>query len=311
MERFIKVIVSGLDNAGKTSILTALNKKYNFHKDIISLTPTIRVEYQATEFLKNRVVFWDMGGQEQYRKLYEDKQDLYFADTDLLLYILDIQDPERIETSLAYLDMILKNFKKHKMDVPLILSFHKSDPELLGNEQMIEQIEALRERILKLYPSVKILFQQTSIYDIISIVQLISYGFSVFDERFFDLSELVEKYLKEFDSESLILFDKNGIIISEYYTEIIAPEIYVELIESLKEHLFLLKRMQEESYETEYTFSSIGDELLSYLHRIEIDSESFFVSVVIKEKLKELLLEKFSEFTLELIELIKPLIKRR
>ncbi|MBY9008418.1 MAG: 50S ribosome-binding GTPase [Candidatus Lokiarchaeota archaeon] len=308
MERFIKVIISGLDNAGKTSILTALNKKYNFQKDIISLTPTIRVEYQATEFLKNRIVFWDMGGQEKYRKLYQEKQDIYFADTDLLVYIVDIQDPERIETSLAYLDMILKNFKKHEMDVPLIISFHKFDPEFIGNEQMIEQIEVLREHILKLYPSFKILFQQTSIYDIISIVQLISYGLSVFDEKFFDLSELLEKYLKEFDSESLILFDKNGIIISEYYREIIEPVIYVELIESLKEHLFLLKRMQEESYETNYAFSSIGDELLSYLHRIEINKESIFVSVVLKEKLKELLLEKFSEFMLELIELIESLI---
>jgi len=311
MEQFIKIIISGLNNAGKTSILTALNKKYNFHKEIISLTPTIRVEYQATEFLKNRVVFWDMGGQEQYRKLYQEKQDMYFADTDLLVYIVDIQDPERIETSMGYLDMILKNFEKNKMDVPLIISFHKFDPEFMGNKQIIERIEALRERILNLYPSFKILFQQTSIYDIISIVQLISYGFSVFDEKFFDLSELLEKYLKEFDSESLILFDKNGIIVSEYYSETIEPKIYVELIESLKEHLFLLKRMQEESYETDYVFSSIGDELLSYLHRIEIDKESIFVSVVIKEKLKELLLEKFSGFMSELIDILKPLVIRR
>ena len=71
MPQFIKVIIAGLDNAGKTSILTALSKKYNFQKDIISITPTIRVEYQATEFLKNRVIFWDMGGQEKYRKLYQ------------------------------------------------------------------------------------------------------------------------------------------------------------------------------------------------------------------------------------------------
>ena len=311
MQQFIKIIIAGLDNAGKTSILTALNKKYNFQKDIISLTPTIRVEYRATEFLKNRVVFWDMGGQEQYRKLYQEKQDMYFADTDLLVYIVDIQDPERIETSMGYLDMILKNFEKNKMDVPLIISFHKFDPEFMGNKQIIERIEALRERILNLYPSFKILFQQTSIYDIISIVQLISYGFSVFDEKFFDLSELLEKYLKEFDSESLILFDKNGIIVSEYYSETIEPKIYVELIESLKEHLFLLKRMQEESYETDYVFSSIGDELLSYLHRIEIDKESIFVSVVIKEKLKELLLEKFSGFMSELIDILKPLVIRR
>jgi small GTP-binding protein len=310
MEQFIKIIISGLNNAGKTSILTALNKKYNFHKEIISLTPTIRVEYQATEFLKNRVVFWDMGGQEQYRKLYQEKQDMYFADTDLLVYIVDIQDPERIETSMGYLDMILKNFEKNKMDVPLIIAAHKFDPEFMGNKQMIERIEALRERILNLYPSFKILFQQTSIYDIISIVQLISYGFSVFDKKFFDLSELLEKYLKEFDSESLILFDKNGIIISEYYRGIVEPEIYVELIESIKEHFFLLKRMYEESYETDYALSSIGDELISYLHRIELEDESIFVSVVIKEELKERLLEKFSEFMSELIEILKPILTR-
>lgn len=308
MERFIKVIIAGLDNAGKTSILTALNKKYDFHKDIISLTPTIRVEYQATEFLKNKIVFWDMGGQEQYRKLYQEKQELYFADTDLLVYIIDIQDTKRIGTSLAYLDMILHNFKKHKMDVPLIISFHKFDPELRGNDEMVDQIEELRENILKKNPSFKILFQQTSIYDIISIVQLISYGFSVFDEKFFELSELLENYVKEFDSKSLIVFDKNGIIISEFYNDIIEPEIYIELLESIKEHLFLLKRMQEESYEADSTFSTIGNELISYLHRIKLKEESLFVSVVMKEKLKEKFLEKVSDFISDLTELLKPLL---
>ena len=154
---------------------------------------------------------------------------------------------------------------------------------------MIEQIETLRKHMLKLYPSFRILFQQSSIYDIISIAQLISYGLSVFDAKFFDLSELLEKYLKEFESESLILFDKNGIIISEYYKDLIEPEIYIELIESIKEHMFLIKRVQEESYQKDSAFSSIGNELLSYLHRVEINNESIFVSVVIKEKLKELL----------------------
>ena len=308
MERFIKIIIAGLDNAGKSSILTALNKKYDFHKDIISLTPTIRVEYQATEFLNNRIVFWDMGGQEQYRKLYQEKQELYFADTDLLVYVIDVQDTKRIGTSLAYLDMILHNFKKHKMDVPLIISFHKFDPEFRGNEEIGDKIEDLREDILKKYPSFKILFQTTSIYDILSIVQLISYGLSVFDEKFFELSELLEKYIKELDSKSLLVFDKNGIIISEFYSDIIEPEIYVELLESIKEHLFLLKRMQEESYETDSTFSTIGDELVSYLHRIKLKEESLFVSVVMKEKLREKFLEKVSDFLSDLTEILKTLL---
>jgi len=196
------------------------------------------------------------------------------------------------------------------MEVPLIIAFHKFDPEFSGKEGMIEEIESLREHLLKKYPFFKILFQQTSIYDIISIIQLISYGLSVFDEKFFDLSELVEKYLIQFESESLILFDKNGIILSEYYKDTIEPEVYVELIESIKEHLFLLKRMSEESYETDYALSSIGEELISYLHRIELEDESLFVSVVVKEKLKEILLENFSDFMSELIEILKPLLTR-
>jgi hypothetical protein len=68
--------------------------------------------------------------------------------------------------------------------------------------------------------------------------------------------------------------------------------------------------MQEESYETDYAFSSIGDELISYLHRIELENESLFVSVIIKEKLKEQLLEKFSDFISELKEILKPLLAR-
>jgi small GTP-binding protein len=310
MERFIKVIISGLDNAGKTSILTALNKKYDFEKDIITLTPTIRVEYQATEFLKNRIVFWDMGGQEKYRNTYQEKQELYFSDTDLLIYIIDIQDTQRIETSLMYLDAILHYFEKNKMDVPLIISFHKFDPELSADENLIKEVASLREHLLRQYSSFKILFQQTSIYDVISIIQLISYGLSVFDEKFFDLSELLEKYLIQFESESLILFDKNGIILSEYYSNVIEPEIYIELIESIKEHLFLLKRMQEESYETNYALSSIGEELVSYLHKIELEGESLFISVVIQETLKEPFLEKFADFMFDLKEILKPLLTR-
>ena len=51
MENAIKIIVSGLDFAGKTSILTALDKKYNFQKEILELKPTIKVDYHKTVFL--------------------------------------------------------------------------------------------------------------------------------------------------------------------------------------------------------------------------------------------------------------------
>ena len=306
MENFIKIIVSGLDNAGKTSILTALDKKYDFEKDIIQLKPTIRVEYHKMNFLRKNTIYWDMGGQELYRDLYMQYQDVYFDATDLLIYVIDIQDSERFEKSLEYLNDILQFFIVHEMYVPVIITFHKFDPDLRYDEKIMENIERLRNELIDKYPAFNILFQQTSIYDIISIIQLISYGLSVFDQKFFELSELLEEYLTEFKSQALILFDHNGIIISEFYSDI-EPDDYIKLLDSIKEHLFLLKRMDEEKLTTDYNFSSIEGKLLSYLHRFSLKKESFFVSVVIEEEAKEGFLGKFPEFLEGLVEILGQL----
>ncbi len=308
MERFIKVIISGLDNAGKTSILTALDKKYDFQKDIMELKPTIRVEYHKMNFLTTLVNFWDMGGQEIYREIYQKNQEVYFDGTDLLIYVIDIQDPNRFENSLEYLNSILQFFKDSDMNVPIIVTFHKYDPDLRNDETILTNIEKLREMIFNKYSTFKVLFQRSSIYDILSVIQLVSYGLSVFDEKFFELSELLENYLEQFNSQALIVFDRNGIIISEYYSEEIESDTYIELLESIKEHLFLLKRMQEESYDENHNFFTIEDKLLTYLHRMKIKSEIFFASVVIKENQKEDFLDKFPDFLEDLTKILNELI---
>ncbi len=309
MKNAIKIIVSGLDNAGKTSILTALDKKYNFQQEIMELKPTIRVQYHQTEFLGNLCFFWDMGGQKIYRKHYRKNQDAYFDGTDLLVYVIDIQDKERFETSLSYLDVILQYFMSNEMDIPIIVSFHKYDPELRTIDEIHDSINELREFITENYSTFKILFQQTSIYDIISIIHLISYGLSIFDEKFFELSLLVEDYLvNRLDATSLILFDQNGIIISEFYRELIDPEIYIELLESIKEHLFLLKRMQEEDYNSDYNFFDLENKLLSYLHKIKIRNNPYYISIVLEEKFKEKLLDKFSDLVEDISKILDAIL---
>ena len=307
MEGLLKIIVSGLDNAGKTSILTALDKKYDFAKDIVQLKPTIRVEYHKMNFLRSNCVIWDMGGQETYRDIYINFQDVYFDATDLLIYVIDIQDSDRFADSLEYLNSILTFFSESEMDVPIIITFHKYDPDLKANSEIHKNVKTLRDKILNDYPNFNILFQQSSIYDIISIIQLVSYGLSVFDKKFFQLSELVEYYLKIFNSQALIVFDHNGIIISEFYNDI-EPEVYVELIESIKEHLFLLKRMEEENVEENFDFTSTEGSLFSYLVRTKIKNELFFVSAVLREPQKEKFFEKFPDFLDDLVKIMEKLI---
>jgi hypothetical protein len=247
-----------------------------------------------------------MGGQETYREIYINYQDVYFDATDLLIFVIDIQDPERFEDSIGYLNAILMFFSESEMDVPVIITFHKYDPELKADKKILENIEKLRERILNEYPDFNILFQQSSIYDIISIVQLVSYGLSVFDKKFFELTELLEYYLKMFNSQALIVFDRNGIIISEFYNDI-EPEVYIELLESIKEHLFLLKRMEEEKIEGNFDFTSAEGTLFSYLLRKKINNDMFFISAVLKEQQKENFFENFPDFLDDLTKILEQL----
>jgi len=295
----LKIIISGLDNAGKTSILTAFNKRYDFEKEIRELQPTIRVSYQQTKFLGKNIYFWDMGGQEMYRQLYQSKPELYFSDTNLLIFVIDIQDSDRFDSSIEYLHNILQYFDKNKMDVPLIVTFHKFDPELKNDENLIKFARKLTEKLIQI-EKLKMLFLQTSIYDILSIVHLISSAFSIFDEKHLKLRELFQNYLKDFDSKSLILFDQNGVIISEFYTDSLDFDLYLELMKTIREHIVTLKKIQIENVEYDGDFSPINNHLVSYLRRIKLKNDIFYVSVLVEENGIDTLLGKFSDFLIDL-----------
>jgi len=62
-----KIVVTGLDNAGKTSLLIALEKKFAYESDLKKLKPTVRINRDNFTFLNQKIVRWDFGGQEKYR----------------------------------------------------------------------------------------------------------------------------------------------------------------------------------------------------------------------------------------------------
>ena len=301
----LKVILSGLDNAGKTSILTALDKKYDFQKKILKLKPTVRVNYHQTKFLGKNIYFWDMGGQEKYRELYESKLDVYFDKASLFIYIIDIQDFARYESSIEYLTKLLSYIEENELDVPLIVAFHKFDPELRDDTAIIKNVQELSDKIIKL-KQLKMLFLQTSIYDIYSILHLVSSALSIFNDNHLKLKELCENYLNDFGGKSIILFDQNGFIISEYYTESLDYNIYLELLNSITEQIILLKKIQEEQHKYDYGFTPINDHSIAYLHKIKFENEIFYVSVLIDEIRKEKLQNKISDFLNDLNVVLKP-----
>ncbi|MBN2156335.1 MAG: 50S ribosome-binding GTPase [Candidatus Lokiarchaeota archaeon] len=129
-KRDTKVICVGLDNAGKTAILSGLGGKLGI-SELGKLKPTKRIERKRISTTNLDLFIWDFGGQEEYRKDYLAKPEAYFVGTDLLIYVLDMQDPERYNESFEYLIEILEVIRLLGENVYILAFMHKADPDIL------------------------------------------------------------------------------------------------------------------------------------------------------------------------------------
>ncbi|WMV35571.1 hypothetical protein MTR67_028956 [Solanum verrucosum] len=83
----MRVVMLGLDAAGKTTIL------YKLHiGEVLSTVPTIGFNVEKVQYKNVVFTVWDVGGQEKLRPLWRH----YFNNTDGLIYVVDSLDRERI-----------------------------------------------------------------------------------------------------------------------------------------------------------------------------------------------------------------------
>ncbi|KAL5167912.1 Protein EXPORTIN 1A [Glycine soja] len=83
----MRVVMLGLDAAGKTTIL------YKLHiGEVLSTVPTIGFNVEKVQYKNVIFTVWDVGGQEKLRPLWRH----YFNNTDGLIYVVDSLDRERI-----------------------------------------------------------------------------------------------------------------------------------------------------------------------------------------------------------------------
>jgi len=83
-----RILVVGLDGAGKTTILYQL--KLN---ELVSTIPTIGFNVETVEFKNLKFTIWDVGGQDKIRPLWRH----YFLNTDAVIFVVDSNDRERID----------------------------------------------------------------------------------------------------------------------------------------------------------------------------------------------------------------------
>ena len=87
-EKDMRILLLGLDNAGKTTILKSLASE-----DISTITPTQGFNIKSVQTSGFRLNVWDIGGQRKIRPYWRN----YFDNTDVLIYVIDSSDEKRFE----------------------------------------------------------------------------------------------------------------------------------------------------------------------------------------------------------------------
>ncbi|KAJ1837188.1 ADP-ribosylation factor-like protein 2 [Coemansia sp. RSA 2708] len=101
-EKEIRILVLGLDNAGKTTIMKRLNGE-----SIDTVSPTLGFNITTLEFETYKVNFWDVGGQRTIRAYWRN----YFEQTDGIIWVVDSADRERMQNCADELAQLLKEDK--------------------------------------------------------------------------------------------------------------------------------------------------------------------------------------------------------
>ena len=277
----------GLDFAGKTSIITAISKKFGFEEDILKLMPTRRIARDAFKFLGIEFIRMDFGGQLQYREEYLKNPTKYISGTDLLFYVIDAQDYDRYVETIDYLDQILLFLKENQEYPPLCILFHKFDPQLTKEKVINQRILTIKHALIRYSNSFDIFFFETSIYDIKSIMDAFSSGFSLLFEKMEMVSGLFSRISKNYNSIMIALFDAKGITIGEYYR----PHLHLtEKIRIYDKYLEVQKKIIAEN-RTLLEFSDKFEDGSRYSGLVEIlkfGNLDFYLLFIIEEDEEDL-----------------------
>jgi GTPase SAR1 family protein len=164
-----KIICCGLDNAGKTAILSRFGGRLGI-QELMNLEPTKKVAIREIETRDLTLWVWDFGGQEKYRDVYLKEPEKYFLETELVLYVIDVQDPDKFNDSFQYFSQILDIFITLEEKPYILVFIHKSDPDLRDDPEFQLNVELLKERVKELFQNHEFEYDVyiTSIFNMIS-----------------------------------------------------------------------------------------------------------------------------------------------
>uniref|UniRef100_A0A7S4MDR5 Uncharacterized protein n=1 Tax=Vannella robusta TaxID=1487602 RepID=A0A7S4MDR5_9EUKA len=134
----VRILVLGLDGAGKTTILYQLQCG-----EVITTVPTIGFNVETVTYKNIRFQVWDLGGQSSIRPYWR----CYYANTSAIIYVVDSADPQRIGISKEELVSMMEE-EELKNAALLVLANKQDLPGALDAEQVSEALglSSLKDR---------------------------------------------------------------------------------------------------------------------------------------------------------------------
>ncbi|XP_051140761.1 ADP-ribosylation factor 1-like isoform X2 [Andrographis paniculata] len=124
--REMRILMVGLDAAGKTTILYKLKLG-----DVITTIPTIGFNVETVEYKNVSFTVWDVGGQDKIRPLWRH----YFQNTQGIIFVVDSNDRERVTEARDELHRMLSEAELR--DATLLVFANKMD---LPNAMKVPEI---------------------------------------------------------------------------------------------------------------------------------------------------------------------------
>jgi len=127
----IRILILGLDNAGKTTLLYRLKIG-----EVVSTIPTIGFNVESVTYRNLSLNVWDLGGQTSIRPYWR----CYYANTAAVVFVVDSTDIERLQTAADELNAMLS--EEELRDAALLVYANKQDqPGAKGAGEISEALK--------------------------------------------------------------------------------------------------------------------------------------------------------------------------
>lgn len=154
-KRQLRILMIGLDGAGKTTILYKL--KFG---EVVTTIPTIGFNVEMVEYKNITFTVWDVGGQDKIRRLWRH----YFQNTQGIIFVVDSSDRDRIDEAGKELHSLMLEHELQNA-VLLVLANKQDLPISMTATEIAEKMELNKLRGRKWHIQATCALKGNGLYD--------------------------------------------------------------------------------------------------------------------------------------------------